>query len=140
MEHWQSSLLEDLTSYFAPNKDVLGLLLFGSCSKQGSNCDEQKLADVDQWPGVPFFSGAKSLFSRSNVVDEIASRESFPHNLWLRTDDQFLELVRDFRFKSMLAVYKVVRNDLLVALHLSQDLIRDCCVLGMMLRGSTLRV
>ena len=47
---------------------------------------------------------------------------------------QFLELVRDFRFKSMLAVYKVVRNDLLIALHLAQDLICDCSVLGMMLR------
>jgi hypothetical protein len=34
----------------------------------------------------------------------------------------------------MLAVYKVVRNDLLIALHLTQDLIRDCCVLGMLLR------
>ena len=34
----------------------------------------------------------------------------------------------------MQAVYKVVRNDMLVALHLAQDLIRDCCVLGMMLR------
>jgi hypothetical protein len=45
-----------------------------------------------------------------------------------------MELVRDFRFKSMQAVYKVVRGDLLIALHLTQDLIRDCCVLGMMLR------
>jgi hypothetical protein len=34
----------------------------------------------------------------------------------------------------MLAVYKVVRQDLLIALHLAQDLTRDCCVLGMMLR------
>ena len=34
----------------------------------------------------------------------------------------------------MLAVYKVVRNDLLIALHLAQDLIRDCSVLGMLLR------
>jgi hypothetical protein len=31
-------------------------------------------------------------------------------------------------------VYKVVRNDLLIALHLAQELIRDCSVLGMMLR------
>jgi hypothetical protein len=28
----------------------------------------------------------------------------------------------------------VVRHDLLIALHLTQDLIRDCCVLEMMLR------
>jgi hypothetical protein len=50
------------------------------------------------------------------------------------TQEQFLEIVRNFRFKSMLAVYKVVRNDLLIALHLALDLIRDCSVLGMMLR------
>ena len=45
-----------------------------------------------------------------------------------------MELARDFHFKSMQAVYKVVRNDLLIALHLTLDLIRDCCVLEMMLR------
>jgi hypothetical protein len=31
----------------------------------------------------------------------------------------------------------LIRNDLLIALHLAQDLIRDCSVLGMMLRDST---
>ena len=40
----------------------------------------------------------------------------------------------DFWFKGTLAVYKVVRNDLLIALHLALDLIRDCLVLRMMLR------
>jgi hypothetical protein len=95
---------------------------------------EEKLADVDRWPSVPFFSGTKILLSRSEAVDQIASRGSFPYTLSLRTDEQFLEMVRNFRFKSILAVYKVVRNDLLVALHLAQDLNRDCCVLGMMLR------
>lgn len=196
MEHWHESMLDNLISYLGPNEDVLGLLLFGSCSKQESHCDdwsdldillvvkndkldkffpsvewitsfgrlytysqssddfksvtrvcfenfsridfvitsEEKLADVDRWPGVPFFSGARLFLSRSDVVDQIASRRSFPYALSLRTDDQFLEMVRNFRFKSMQAVYKVVRNDLLVALHLAQDLIRDCCVLGMMLR------
>lgn len=29
---------------------------------------------------------------------------------------------------------KVVRDDLLIALHLALDLVRDCCVLGMLLR------
>ena len=39
-----------------------------------------------------------------------------------------------FWFKSMVAGYKVVRHDLLIALHLALDLVRDCCVLGMLLR------
>jgi hypothetical protein len=34
----------------------------------------------------------------------------------------------------MLAVYKVARDDLLIALHLALDLVRDCAVLGMVLR------
>jgi hypothetical protein len=48
--------------------------------------------------------------------------------------DQFEQMTNDFRFKGMLAVAKVARSDLLVALHLSLDLIRDCCVLAMQLR------
>jgi hypothetical protein len=196
MNDWQQSLLDDLISYFESNVDVLGLLLFGSCSKTDfprddwSDIDilvvvkddkiddffpavewitafgrlytysqssddfkfvtrvcfenfnridfvitgEEKLANVNHWPSVPFFAGTKALLSRSKVVEEIASQGSFPYILSLRTEDQFLELVRNFRFKSMQAVYKVVRNDLLIALHLTQDLIRDCCILGMMLR------
>ncbi len=67
-------------------------------------------------------------------MDEIANRTYSQQGTVSATVEQFLELVRDFRFKSMLAVHKVVRNDLLIALHLTLDLIRDCSVLGMMLR------
>lgn len=95
---------------------------------------EDNLSKVNVWSSVPFFSGTKILFSRSAVVDEIARQGQFPQKFTPATEDRFLELVRNFRFKSMQAVYKAVRGDLLVALHLTQDLIRDCCVLGMMLR------
>lgn len=95
---------------------------------------EANLAHVDQWSGVSFASGARVLFSRSSLIDEIAHRSYPPREFAPATQEQFLELVRNFRFKSMLAVYKVVRHDLLIALHLAQDLIRDCCVLAMMLR------
>ena len=95
---------------------------------------EDSLSRVNVWPGVPFFSGTKILVSRSGIVDETARQGQFPQKFTPATDDRFRELVRDFRFKSMQAVYKVVRGDLLIALHLTQDLIRDCCVLGMMLR------
>jgi hypothetical protein len=42
--------------------------------------------------------------------------------------------VNGFWFKGIVAVQKVVRDDLLVALHLSLGMIQDCCVLAMMLR------
>jgi predicted nucleotidyltransferase len=95
---------------------------------------EEKLMKLDHWSSVPFADGATLVFSRSKIVDDIARQSTQPREFSPATEDQFLGLVRDFRFKSMLAVYKVVRNDLLIALHLAQDLIRDCCVLGMLLR------
>jgi predicted nucleotidyltransferase len=193
---WHADLLEKLVLYFEPDKDVLGLLLFGSYSKPDSHYDtwsdidillvikneqlrkffptiewldvfgklytytqstdefkcttracfenfnridfvittEEKLMLVNNWSSIPFSTGIKILFSRSKIVDEVA-RQSIQHQEFSpATEDQFFGLVRNFRFKSMLAVYKVVRNDLLIALHLTQDLIRDCCVLGMLLR------
>lgn len=72
--------------------------------------------------------------SRSAVVDKIARQRQFPQKFAPAAEERFLELARNFRFKSMQAVYKVVRNDLLIALHLALDLIRDCCVLEMMLQ------
>jgi len=196
MKFWHEGMLDNLISYFEPNEDVLGLLLFGSCSKPEFHYDywsdidilvvvknnklgkffptiewtnffgrlytydqssdefkcttrvcfenfsridfvittEEKLTKVNDWSSVPFSSGAKILFSRSEVVDKIANQRHHQQKISPATEDQFLEMVRNFRFKSMLAVYKVVRNDLLIALHLAQDLIRDCSVLGMMLR------
>ena len=95
---------------------------------------EEKLAGLDHWSSIPFSDGATILFSRSKIVDSLVRQNIHQHEFSPATEDQFLGLVRDFRFKSMLAVYKVVRNDLLIALHLAQDLIRDCSVLGMLLR------
>ena len=201
MKYWQGSMLDDLTSHFESDEDVLGLFLFGSFSKPESRPDdwsdldllvvvkdnrlskffpttewinhfgklytysqsadefkcttracfenfnridfvittEGKLTKISEWSSIPFYSGVKVIFSRSKVVDEIATQKYSQPELPSVTQEQFLEMVRNFRFKSMLAVYKVVRNDLLIALHLSQDLIRDCSVLGMMLRDRATR-
>lgn len=94
---------------------------------------EEKLAEMHQRQSLPFCSGSKVLFSRSKKMDEIADQGHLQKGM-PASQEQFLELVRSVRFKSMLAVYKVVRNDLLIALHLAQDVVRDCCVLAMMLR------
>jgi predicted nucleotidyltransferase len=196
VKYWHEKILGRLVSYFEPNKEVLALLLFGSCREREvppdywSDIDilvvvednrlnsffptiewinqfgrlytysqssddfkyttracfenfnridfvittEEKLAKIDQWISIPFYSGMEVVFSRSKVADEIAAQKHFQPELQPVAQEQFLEMVRNFRFKSMLAVYKVVRGDLLIALHLAQDLIRDCCVLGMMLR------
>lgn len=98
---------------------------------------EGKFAEINKSAVIPFHDGLKVIFSRSKIVDEVAAQHYSQAELHTITQEQFLELVRDFRFKSMLAVYKVVRNDLLIALHLAEDLVRDCCVLGMLLRDRT---
>ena len=196
LKFWQADLLSKVISYFEPNEEVAGLLLFGSYSKPEADFDywsdldillvvkndqvgkffptiewvdafgklytyaqssdeficttracfedfsridfvittEEKLMKLDQWSHVPFADRATLVFSRSKVVDEFTRQSIQPREFSPATEDQFSGLVRDFRFKSMLAVYKVVRHDLLIALHLAQDLIRDCCVLGMLLR------
>ncbi len=95
---------------------------------------EEKVKGMDRWAGSTFASGTKIIFSRTAVVDDMFHRTWASPKTAPVPAARFPELVRDFRFKAMLAVYKVVRGDLLVALHLSQDLVRDCCVLGMMLR------
>ncbi len=95
---------------------------------------ETSLLTIREWSSIPFFSGLKVLFSRSSVVDIIAAQTFSKQDNPSLTQEQFDEMVNAFRFKSILAVYKVVRGDLLIALHLAQDLIRDCCVLGMILR------
>ena len=48
------------------------------------------------------------------------------------------EIVDAFWYKASLATAKIVRNDLLVALHLALDLIRDCLVIQMLLRDKEL--
>jgi len=61
-----------------------------------------------------------------------------------RTQEQFEEIspkaldniVNEFWFKSTVAVTKVMRDDLLVALHLALDMERDCLLLKMIQRDS----
>lgn len=98
---------------------------------------EENLAKIKSWSRNPFLASVRTLFSRSEIVDEIASRSYKLQKLPSFSTDLFNTLVRKFRFKSMLAIYKVVRNDSLIALHLALDLIRDCSELGMLLRDRT---
>lgn len=74
------------------------------------------------------------LFAKSPEVDQ-----TLPQKFGVKSENQdpetqFLVMSNAFWFKGMLTVYKVVRNDLLIALHLALDLMRDCLVLKMMIR------
>jgi hypothetical protein len=95
---------------------------------------EAALEQIDSWGSFSFWEGTRTLFSRSPVVDEVFSRTFKRLAPPLISPEQFQEMANHFWFKAVLAVTKVVRGDLLIALHLSLDLARDCCVLGMLLR------
>ena len=95
---------------------------------------EDSLRKIEIWPRNPLTAGVRTVFSRSPVVDEFAGHLYEQKPFSNISDERFKEMVRDFRFKSMLAVYKVVRTDLLIALHLALDQVRYCALLGMMQR------
>ena len=95
---------------------------------------EQSLERVDDWTSNPLIYGVRLLFSRSTMLDRALSKE-FPSPVHKDfSNEQFIKLVNDFRFKGMMAVTKAARNELLIAVHLSLDMIRDCLLLGMVLR------
>ncbi len=95
---------------------------------------ESALEQIEAWPLVAFWQGTRLLFSRSSLVDEILAR-SFEHpKPPLTSSEQFQTMVNRFWFKGQAAITKVVRNDLLIALHLALEMVQDCCVLGMLLR------
>jgi len=89
---------------------------------------------VPGWSARQFAEGHRVLFSRSPAVDEALSQLRTPPDPPVASDEQFRAMVDQFWLKAALAVTKVMRDDLLVGLHLALDLTRDCCVLGMMLR------
>jgi predicted nucleotidyltransferase len=95
---------------------------------------EDGLEHAEDWPGVPFWKGTRTLFSRSPRVDRVLAKTFESPQPGLMTADQFQTMANDFWFKGTLAITKVMRNDLLIALHLALEMVQDCCVLGMLLR------
>lgn len=93
-----------------------------------------QLEQLAKWPCIPFGQGVRLLFSRSRSITRLLSQTGSAVPPTFPSSAEFDDLANRFWFKAMLASYKVVRNDRLVALHLALDLTRDCCVVGMMLR------
>ncbi len=90
--------------------------------------------DPRSWNYNPFQNGHRVLFSKSRIVDQFLLQEFAIAPASGDPQAQFAAMSNDFWFKGMLAVSKVIRNDLLIALHLTLDLVRDALVLKMMLR------
>jgi predicted nucleotidyltransferase len=95
---------------------------------------ESALDCIHDWEFNPFRYGARSLFSRSAAADRALETAWPPLVPEPPSPADFARMSDEFWFKAMLAASKVARDDLLVGLHLSLDMVRDCCVLGMMIR------
>jgi hypothetical protein len=92
------------------------------------------LASVARWEQVPFWSGCRIVFARAPAVAAALQRRYAPPPPGAMDDVAFATLANAFWFKATQAVVKVVQGDRLIALHLALDLLRDCCVLEMLLR------
>jgi hypothetical protein len=95
---------------------------------------ESALMRLVTGPSVPFWQGTHLLFSRSPLVHEALDRAFNPPEPSLLSPVQFEAMVNGFWFRATVAITKVARNDLLIALHLALELVQECCVLGMLLR------
>jgi hypothetical protein len=96
--------------------------------------NEGALERVAEWPRVPFWDGCRVIFSRSEAAARALRRRYPPPGPGDLDPGAFATLAGAFWFKAVQAVLKVVRGDRLIALHLSLDLLRDCCLLEMLLR------
>ncbi|MDX1662917.1 MAG: aminoglycoside 6-adenylyltransferase [Candidatus Promineifilaceae bacterium] len=48
--------------------------------------------------------------------------------------EEVQQMANSFWYKSVIAVVKIMRDDTLIATHLTLELVQECCVLGMILR------
>jgi hypothetical protein len=92
------------------------------------------LERVAEWPRVPFWDGCRVIFTRSGAVARALRRRYAPPGPGELDGGAFATMANAFWFKAVQAVLEVVRGDRLIALHLTLDLLRDCCVLEMLLR------
>lgn len=95
---------------------------------------ESSFAYNSDWP---LWDGVQVLFSCS---DAVLLRTAHVHPrppIHSVTDEQFATLVHQFWFRAVIAMVKVIRNDVLIGLHLCLECIQDVCVLAMLLRDRT---
>lgn len=82
----------------------------------------------------PFWENINIIFSRSDEISKLlqkAKKVVLPPQF---SGQQFQDLVNNFWFVFSLCLYKVARNDLLIATHLVLDLYKDCLLMGMIIR------
>lgn len=82
----------------------------------------------------PIWNGLAVCFSRSPLVDHVVDAFHVPPPAKLLAQDDFEALVNRFWFQAVMALAKVMRDDLLIGLHLCLEAVQTASVLGMALR------
>ncbi len=80
------------------------------------------------------WGGARPLLLRSSAVERLLATAQIQPPPPLIAASEFERMVQQFWYKAVMATTKVVRNDLLIGLHLELELLQECCVLQMLLR------
>ena len=93
-----------------------------------------RLASAASWDSNPFAGEYAVVWSRMADLERVISSMPPPPPFQDIASGRVPAMAEAFWFKATIVIAKVVRNDLLIALHLALDLARDCLVLQMMLR------
>jgi hypothetical protein len=89
---------------------------------------------VKQSDQVKFWQPLRIVFSKLTALTEQLLKPDNDSSFSLPSPAEFERMTNQFWYRSTVAVYKVIRDDWLIAWHLALELMQDCCVLGMMLR------
>ena len=100
---------------------------------------ESALPNSDWWDGNSFHSVFVVVWSRLPDLERQLASHSFSAKYQDISHVEIERRVDTFWFKAAQAVVKVVRNDLLIGLHLALDLARDSLVLQMIRRDQKKR-
>lgn len=110
-------------------------LVFNDFRKLDLIIIKQPAIDAILYPySSPYWKDIKVLFSKSTEIKRKLEDAKKEITIAHFSEQQFRDLVNNFWFVASLALYKTVRNDLLISQHLTLDLYKDCLLLGMILR------
>lgn len=92
---------------------------------------EAALQNPSLWDRNPFHPSYVVVWSRLPDLETRIASLPLPAEYQDAPDEEIEKMVDEFWFKAAVAIAKVVRNDLLIGLHLALDLTRDSLVLQM---------
>jgi hypothetical protein len=96
--------------------------------------EESRLSGDSAWPSSLFRGGSRVVFDRSERLAAFLAAPKDPPPLAPPSADGLKEQAQAFRFRGLVVIEKVMRGDLLIALHLLLASAQDACVLAMVLR------